>query len=109
MAGILLCTQAIRWYKDAQFVPDAYSNYYYGAFQILKDLGYDSEPFLDYQMTPESLAKYKLVFVPNAPCLSDAQCAALAGYVESGGTLVATHMTSIADEYGRPRKNYGLS
>jgi hypothetical protein len=107
--GILLCTQAIGWYRDAKFVPDAYSNYYYGAFQVLKDMGYDSEPFLDYRMTPQSLAKYKLVYVPNAPCLSDAQCAVLARYVESGGTLIASHLTSIADEYGRHRGNYGLA
>ena len=109
MVGILLCTQAIGWYHDDKFVSDAYSNYYYGAFQMLKDIRYDSEPFLDYRMTPESLAKYKLVYVPNAPCLSDAQCATLARYVEDGGTLVASHLTSIADEYGRPRGNYGLS
>lgn len=107
--GILLCTQAIGWYHDDKFVPDSFSNYYYGAFQVLKDMGYDSEPFLDYRMTAESLKKYKLVFVPNAPCLSDPQCAALAGYVESGGTLVATHLTSVADEYGRRRGNYGLA
>lgn len=109
MVGIMLCTQAIGWYHDTKFVPDAYGNYYYGAYQVLKDMGYDSEPFLDYRMTPESLAKYKVVFVPNAPCLSDAQCAALTSYVEHGGTLVATHLTSIADEYGRRRGNYGLS
>ena len=108
-AGILLCTQAIGWFHDSKFVASTYGNYYYGAFQVLKDLGYDSEPFLDYRMTPESLAKYKVVFVPNAPCLSDAQCAALISYVERGGTLVATHLTSIADEYGRRRENYGLS
>jgi hypothetical protein len=107
--GILLCTQAIGWYHDDKFVPDAYSNYYYGAFQVLKDMGYDSEPFLDYRMTAESLKKYKLVFVPNAPCLSDAQCAAMSDYVENGGTLVATHLTSLADEYGSNRGNFGLA
>jgi Beta-galactosidase trimerisation domain/Hypothetical glycosyl hydrolase 6 len=109
MVGILLCTQAIGWYHDKKFVADAYSNYYYGAFQVLKDMGYDSEPFLDYRMTLQSLAKYKLVYVPNAPCLSDAQCAVLARYVENGGTLIASHLTSIADEYGRRRGNYGLA
>lgn len=109
VVGILLCTQAIGWYHDSKFVADAYSNYYYGAFQVFKDMRYDSEPFLDYRMTAESLAKYKLVYVPNAPCLSDTQCVLLAGYVEQGGTLVATHLTSIADEYGRPRGNYGVA
>lgn len=109
MVGVLLCTQAIGWYHDKKFVADAYGNYYYGAFQVLKDMGYDSEPFLDYRMTAESLAKYKLVYVPNAPCLSDAQCAVLVRYVENGGTLIATHLTSIADEYGRPRGNYALA
>ena len=109
MAGILLCTQAIGWYHGSEFVPDAYGNYYYGAFQVLKDLGYDSEPFLDYRMTAESLKKYRLVFVPNAPCLSDAQCDLLAGYVESGGTLLATHLTSVADQFGRKRADYGLA
>lgn len=108
-AGILLCTQAIRWYHDDKFVAGAYGNYFYGAFQVLKDLGYDSEPFLDYRMTPESLGKYKVVLVPNAPCLSDAQCRALTSYVENGGTLIATHLTSITDEYGRRRGNYGLA
>ncbi|HTA79675.1 MAG TPA: alpha-amylase family protein [Terracidiphilus sp.] len=109
LVGILLCTQAIRWYRDDKFVSDAYGNYYYGAFQVLKDLGYDSEPFLDYRMTPESLAKFKMVYVPNAPCLSEAQCATLSRYVENGGALLASHLTSIADEYGRPRGNYGLA
>ena len=28
----------------------------------MKDLGYDAEPFLDYLMTPEQLARYKLVY-----------------------------------------------
>ena len=95
--------------RNDKFVPDAYDNYFYGAFQVLKDLGYDSEPFLDYRMTPESLAKYKLVFVPNVPCLSDDQCATLSRYVAEGGMLMATHLTSVADTYGRPRRNYGLS
>jgi hypothetical protein len=108
-AGILTGTQTVGWYRGELFVHRAYRNYYYGAYQLLKDIGYDAEPFLDYQMTAERLAKYKLVYAPNAPCLSEAQCSTLASYVEGGGTLVATHLTSVADEYGRPRNNYGLS
>jgi hypothetical protein len=108
-AGTLTGTQTIQWYQSSYFVPQAYKNYYYGAWQLLKDIGYDAEPFLDYQMTAERLAKYKLVYVPNAPCLSEAQCSRLTSYVQAGGTLLATHLTSMADEFGRPRHNYGLS
>ena len=108
-AGIMVGTQTFPWYKSAVFVPRSYRNYYYGAYQVLKDLGYDAEPFVDFETTAARLAKYQLVYVPNAPCLSEAQCALLADYVEGGGTLVATHLTSVADEYGRLRQNYGLS
>ena len=108
-AGILTGTQTIQWYQSSFLIPQAYRNYYYGAWQLLKDMGYDAAPFLDYEMTAERLAKCKLVYVPNAPCLSEAQCSRLASYVEGGGTLVATHLTSVADEFGRPRNNYGLS
>ena len=108
-AGILTGTQTISWFRDELFVSQHYANYYYGAYQLLKDIGYDGEPFLDYQMSAGRLARHKLTYVPNAPCLSDAQCAMLADYVNGGGTLVATHLTSVADEYGRPRGNYGLS
>jgi hypothetical protein len=107
--GILTGAQTIRWYQSPLFVPQAYRNYYYGAWQLLKDLGYDAEPFLDHEMRAERLAQYKLVFAPNAACLSEAQCAALASYVEAGGVLLATHLTSMADEFGRPRRDYGLA
>jgi len=108
-AGILVGTQAMQWYQGGAFFSQTYRNYCYGAGQLLKDIGYDAQAFLDYEMTAERLVDYKLVYVPNAPCLSDAQCAMLASYVEGGGNLVATHLTSIADEFGRPRHNYGLS
>ena len=57
-------------------------------WQVMKDLGYDAEPFLDYLMQPAQLAKYKLVYVPNAPCLSDAQCAILRDYVRENAQAV---------------------
>ncbi len=108
-AGIVTGTQTISWYREPIFVPQYYANYYYGAYQLIKDIGYDAEPILDYQASADRLARYKLVYVPNTPCLSESQCAALAEYVAGGGTLVATHLTSTADEHGRPRNNYGLS
>ena len=107
--GILVGTQTMSWYRSDMFVPSSYRNYYYGSYQLLKDLGYDTEPFLDFETTADRLARYNLMFIPNAPCLSEEQCTLIANYVAGGGTLLATHLTSVADEYGRPRSNYGLS
>ncbi len=109
VAGLLIGSQTIDWFSGKTFVPDAYKNGYYGAFQLLKELSYDCEPFLDYRLTGESLSRYKLLYVPNAPCLSDVQCDAIRRFVSSGGMLVATHLTSVADELGRQRPDFGLA
>jgi hypothetical protein len=109
VAGVLVGDQTIDWYAGKHFVSKAYENYYRGAWQAMTDLSYDSEPFLDYLMTPEQLKRYYLVWAANAVCLSDRQCAMLRDYVEGGGMLIATHLTSVADEYGKVRPNFGLA
>jgi hypothetical protein len=107
--GVLVGSQTIDWYKGKIFEPSAYGNYYHGAFDLLKSLSIESEPFLDWWMTPELLRRYSMVYVPNAACLSDAQCTMLRHYAEEGGTLVCSHLTSVADEHGRVRKDFGLA
>lgn len=108
-AGILVGGQTIDWYAGKHFVGKAYENAAHGAYQVLKANGFEAEPFLDWQMTPEALARYEMIYAPNVVCLSDAQCGMLADYVSGGGKLLATHLTSVADEYGRVRKNFGLA
>jgi len=108
-AGILVSAQTIDWYAGKHFVSKAYENGAHGAYQALKANGFEAEPFLDWQMSPEWLSRYEMVYAPNAACLSDAQCRMLAAWVRSGGKLLATHLTSVADEYGRVRKDYGLA
>lgn len=106
-AAVLVPSQSIDWYSGKYWL--ANQNYYQGAYLLLKHLGYDVQPFLDYLMPDEDLTKYRLVYVPNAPCLSQAQCALLRRYVEDGGFLVATHLTAVTDEYGRERSRPGLA
>jgi hypothetical protein len=47
--------------------------------------------------------------LPNVGGLSDAQCAAVRGFVERGGSLVATGESSLYDEWGDPRADFGLA
>jgi hypothetical protein len=107
--GILVGDQTIDWYHGEKFVPDAYGNYFHGAFNALKSMSFESDPFLDWMMSPEILSRYQMVYAPNVVCLSDAQCEMLRQYVSNGGILFATHLTSAADEYGRVRKDFGLA
>ena len=109
VAGVIVGDQTIDWYSGKYFVSKAYDNGYHGAWQLLKDLSYDVEPFLDYSMTMDVLRRFPLVWVPNAVCLSDAQCKMLGEYVNGGGALIVTHLSSTCDEHGRARADFGLA
>ncbi len=54
------------------------------------------------------LAAFKTLILPNIAALSDAQCAQLRAYVEWGGGLVAKYETSLYDEWGVRRNDFGL-
>jgi hypothetical protein len=60
-------------------------------------------------LTPDRLDRFKLLVLANTTSLSDAQCAAVRGYVERGGSVLATFASSLFDETGARRANFGLS
>jgi type 1 glutamine amidotransferase len=53
--------------------------------------------------------QFKVLVLPNIAALSDAQCRQLREYVARGGSLVATFETSLYDERGARRKDFGLA
>ena len=63
----------------------------------------------DRLMEPKHLENYQLIILPNIAALSDTQCAQLKNYVASGGNLVATFETSLHDEKGTRRADFGLA
>ncbi|MEQ1768247.1 MAG: beta-galactosidase trimerization domain-containing protein [Devosia sp.] len=63
----------------------------------------------DLVLEDEALDRYKLIAVANAAFLSTAQCDALTRYVERGGSLVTSFETSLYDEHGIRRADFGLS
>jgi hypothetical protein len=60
-------------------------------------------------LTPDRLDRFKLLILADAAALSDAQCAALRAFVDRGGSVLATFATSLYDELGRRRDNFGLA
>jgi hypothetical protein len=55
------------------------------------------------------LAPYKTLILPDITALSDAQCEQLRQFVAQGGGLIATSGTSLYDEWGVRRKDFGLA
>jgi hypothetical protein len=60
-------------------------------------------------LTPDRLDRFRLVVLANAASLSDAQCAALRDHVGRGGSLLATFASSLFDESGTRRRDFGLA
>lgn len=57
----------------------------------------------------QSLSRYKLLVLANVAALSDQQCDQIRAFVEQGGSLLATYETSLYDESGIRRPDFGLA
>ena len=63
----------------------------------------------DRKLTPENLAAYQAVILPEVTCLSSSDAEALGRFVESGGLLIATGLTGTRQADGRVRSNFALA
>ena len=81
-----------------------------GWYQALIEARIPFEMVHDRLLDAEHLSQFKTLILPNIAALSDAQCAAAArSSCERGGSLVATFETSLYDEWGVRRKDFGLA
>jgi hypothetical protein len=80
-----------------------------GMYHLMIESGVPFEMVNDRLMDPEHLQPYRLLVLPNIVNLSDKQCAQLRRFVEQGGSLVATFETSLYDQDGNRRKDFGLA
>jgi hypothetical protein len=53
--------------------------------------------------------QFRTLIFPNIAALSNQQCAQIQEFVERGGSVIATHETSLYDEWGVQRKDFGLA
>jgi len=62
----------------------------------------------DEDLAVDRLKRYKTIVTANTPVMSDDQCEALRRYVSEGGGLVCSYETSLYDEWGNKRSDFGL-
>jgi hypothetical protein len=80
-----------------------------GYYQALIEARIPFEMVHDRLLDGSKIDRYKVLVLPNIAALSNAQCAQLYDYVQRGGSVVATHETSLYDEWGVRRADFGLS
>ncbi|MFN7922203.1 MAG: alpha-amylase family protein [Bryobacteraceae bacterium] len=80
-----------------------------GFYQALIEARIPFEMVHDRMLDAANLARYKVLVLPNIAALSDAQCTQLRDFVSRGGSIVATHETSLYDEWGQRQPDFGLA
>jgi hypothetical protein len=104
----LVYSQQSNWFAGgprARAMDDAANGFYHA----LVEARIPFEMVHDRLLDESHLAELKTLVLPDVVSLSDAQCAQLRAFVERGGGLVATYETSLRDEQGAPRKDFGLA
>jgi hypothetical protein len=105
----LVYSQQTAWFCGGDRVKERVEDPSLGWYQALVEARVPFEMVHDRRLDADVLAPFKTLILPNVEALSDRQCAALGAFVERGGGLVATSETSLRDEWGTPRADFGLA
>jgi len=80
-----------------------------GVYQAMVEARIPFEMVHDRLLDAEHLARFRTLILPNIAALSTKQCGQLEAFVQRGGSIVATHETSLYDEWGVKQKDFGLA
>lgn len=87
---------------------DGYGVFIKGVERVLveKHYPYCFVPDLDFSL--EKIKDLKVIILPNTACISDTHMEIFREYVKQGGGIVASYKTSLFDENGKERTDFGL-
>ena len=80
-----------------------------GMYHALIEARIPFEMVNDNLLDPEHLKPFKLLVLPNIAVISEKQCNELKRFVDEGSSIVATFETSLYDDDGRRRSDFGLN
>jgi len=87
-----------------------YIPFFDGAYKALVEAHIPVEIVSDRHLADDKgLEDFKVLILPNSVCLSHDQCESIRRFVRSGKGLVATYLTSMANENGEFRDNFSLN
>ncbi len=95
--------------RSPGLVEERYMANVFGAFRAIVEEHLPVTVINDWNLTPDDLAPYKVLILPNTACLDERQTVAIREYVRNGGGLVASLDVSLFNEFGDPRDNFELA
>ncbi|MEO8371169.1 MAG: alpha-amylase family protein, partial [Candidatus Solibacter sp.] len=105
----LVYSQQTSHFYGAQQARQKVEDHTLGYYQALIEGRVPFEMVHDQLLDAAHIDQFKVLVFPNIAALSTAQCAQIRAYVERGGSIVATHETSLYDEWGERRADFGLA
>ncbi len=105
----LVYSQQTAWFYGGSRAQAKVEDHTLGWYQALIEARAQFEMVHDQLLDAGHISQFKTLILPNIAALSDAQCGQLRAFVKNGGSLIATYETSLYDEWGVRRKDFGLA
>jgi hypothetical protein len=93
----------------AQKRPTDFRHSLLGALELLTYAGRPVESIPEFRLSPEFLGQFETLVLPEVEVLSDGQAEMIRGWVQKGGTLVASYNCGLRDKQHHPRSNFPLA
>ena len=105
----LLFSEQTERYHPGVASTDRAGDHVLGMYHALVESRVPFELIHEAYLTDDQLDRFKLLILADAAALSDAQCDAIRRYVTRGGSLLATFASSLYDQVGERRVDFGLA
>ena len=105
----LVYSQQTGWFHGGPRPGHHVEDHILGWYQALVEARIPFEMVHDRLLDAEHVDGFKTLILPAVAALSDEQCQQLSAFVDRGGSLVATYDTSLCDQWGARRKDFGLA
>jgi hypothetical protein len=105
----LLHSEQTATYHPGVAQGDRHEDHVLGMYHTLVESRVPFELVHEAFLTPDRLEPFKLLILADAAALSNEQCEAIRRYVGRGGSVLATFASSLYDEVGRRRDDFGLA
>jgi hypothetical protein len=105
----MLYSEATREELSGQKRPVHFRQSVTGALEALTYAGRPVESVPEFNVTPEYLAQFEALVLPEVEVLGTEQAEVIRDWVKKGGTLFATGKCGLVDEKGESRSNFPLA